>query len=81
MEIALALKILDIIGALVASGFSFDQAASKVSGMIKQRQSEGAAEITDADLQSVFDGTDAKIAAARAQFEKTLADPNTPQRT
>jgi argininosuccinate lyase len=72
------IKALDVVQMLVNAGVAFNDAYTRVTEVIQRRIEEGAEDITDEDLAEAFEGTGAELAAARKQYEATLADSNTP---
>jgi hypothetical protein len=72
------LLLIQLLTAATAAGMQIMPLLQKASALIIQRHGEGKT-ITADDLRALFDVGDAVQAAALAQFEATLADPNTPK--
>ena len=73
-----ALLVIQFLNAALLAGVSMYPLLKQVSDLIIQRNAEGGT-VTAEDLAGLLNDGDEKEAAARKQFEDTLADPNTPK--
>ena len=73
-----ALLLIQFLNAAVAAGLNMAEVIGRVSTLIGERHAAGAT-FSQTDLMALLDSGDAVEAAARKQFEDTLADPNTPK--
>jgi hypothetical protein len=73
-----ALLVIQWLTAVAAAGVNIADVLGRVSKLIAERQAAGQT-LTQADLNAILDAGDALEAAARKQFEDTLADSNTPK--
>ncbi|MBI4291341.1 MAG: hypothetical protein HY661_07680 [Betaproteobacteria bacterium] len=74
-----ALMLVQFLSAAVTAGANVVDVLSRVSTLIAARAAAGQV-FSSQDLLDLLDVGDALEVATRAQFAKTLADPNTPKR-
>jgi len=72
-----ALLLVQFLQAAITTGLNLMPLLERVSSLIQQRRAEGGG-LTMDDLASLLNEGDALEAAAKKQFQDTLADPNTP---
>lgn len=73
-----ALLVVQFLNAAIAAGLNLSQMLEKVSSLIRERRFQGGT-LTAEDLAGLLAEGDELERAARAQFQASLADPNTPQ--
>lgn len=72
-----ALLVVQFLNAALVAGMNLAPMLEKVSGLIRERRFQGGS-LTAADLEALLNEGDELERQVRAQFQASLADPNTP---